>query len=140
MKTNQQIIEAIYAAFGQGNVPFILETVSEQFTWTDPCNPAIVPYGGTHIGRPGLLTFFQQLGLSTETTLWQVDEYVAGGNTVVATGKHNIRVNATGKHAENDWVMIWHFQDGALISGRSYYDTACFVNAFQPLPTMLTKQ
>jgi|GEM_PF-1593562 len=140
MKTNQQIIEAIYTAFGQGNVPFILEAVAEGFTWTDPCNPDIVPYGGTHTGRNGFLNFFQQLGSSTDTTLWQIDEYIAAANTVVAIGKHTVRVKSTGKYAENEWVMVWHFQNGVPVNGRSYYDTARFTSAFQPLQTVFTGQ
>lgn len=34
MKTTQTI-EAIYEAFEQGNVPFTLENVAENFMWTD---------------------------------------------------------------------------------------------------------
>ncbi len=124
MKTNKQTVEAIYAAFGQGNVPFILESVDENFTHFDPTDPAITSHGGRYNGREEFLGFFQKLGGSVATTLWQVDNLVADNDDVVATGKHGITVKKTGKSGVIDWVMIWHFNNGKPVSVRNYYDTA----------------
>ncbi|MFN8352974.1 MAG: nuclear transport factor 2 family protein [Spirosomataceae bacterium] len=130
MKTTEKI-QAIYEAFGQGNVPFILENVADNFTWTDPSDPAIVPHSGTYVGRDGFLTFFQRLGGNTTTTAWEVSGYVSEGNKVVATGKHGVIVNATGKSHLNDWAMEWTFEGDKLVAGRSYYDTAGLEQAFK---------
>src|SRR5687768_9314129 len=101
----KETIKAVYDAFAAGNIPFILESVSENFTWQDPCVPSIVPYGGTHKGRSGFSEFFQKLGGSTETTLWEVTEYVCEGNKVVAAGRHGFKSKNTGKSVSTDWVM-----------------------------------
>jgi uncharacterized protein len=131
MQTNLATVKAIYDAFGQGNIPFILETVDENFTWTDPCDPAKAPQGGTFVGREGFMGFFQKLGGSVDTTLWEVENYVADGNDVVATGKHGIAVKSTGKSEVNDWIMNWHFKNGKPVSGRSYFDTARYEQLFK---------
>ena len=51
-------VKAMYDAFGKGDIPSILEHMSEHFTWQDPCDPSIVPYGGKFDGRNKMLNFF----------------------------------------------------------------------------------
>ena len=129
--TTKETVKALYDAFASGNIPFILESVSEDFTWQDPCDPAVVPYGGTHKGRSGFGKFFQKLGGSTETTLWDVNEYVCEGNNVVATGRHGFKSKNSGKDVETDWAMIWTFKENIPVAGRAYYDTSSVENAFR---------
>ncbi|HRH61100.1 MAG TPA: nuclear transport factor 2 family protein [Chitinophagaceae bacterium] len=128
--TTKETVKAMYDAFATGNIPFILETVSENFTWQDPCNPALVPFGGLHKGKAGFMEFFQQLGSSTDTMLWQVDNYVSEGDTVVAEGKHGFQAKTTGKSVISDWSMVWRFENGVPVEGRSYYNTADSEKAF----------
>jgi uncharacterized protein len=128
--TTKETVKALYDAFATGNIPFILESVSEDFTWQDPCNPSIAPYGGTHKGRSAFGEFFQKLGDNTETTLWEVNEYVSEGDTVIALGRHGFQSKHAGKNAATDWVMIWKFQKSIPVAGRAYYDTASVENAF----------
>jgi ketosteroid isomerase-like protein len=123
-------VKAMYDAFGKGDIPFILEHVSEKFTWQDPCNHSMVPYGGRFNGRSGMLQFFQQLGGSTDTTLWEVNEYVSEQNKVVAFGRHGITCKETGKSAISDFAMVWVFKNGEPVSGRSYYNNAETEKAF----------
>ena len=131
MATNIDKIRALYDAFGQGNVPFILESVADNFTWTDPSNPAIVPHGGVYSGRDAFGQFFQNLVSDSDTFLWQVDGYVADSDTVVATGMHGIKAKTTGKEAQTKWVMIWKFENDQPVHGQSYYDTATLEKIFQ---------
>ena len=129
--TTKETVKALYDAFAAGNIPFILESVSEDFTWQDPCDPAVVPYGGTHKGRSGFGKFFQKLGGSTETTLWDVNEYVCEGNNVVATGRHGFKSKNSGKDVATDWAMIWTLKENIPVAGRAYYDTSAVENAFR---------
>jgi len=128
--TTKETVKAMYDAFATGNIPFILETVSEDFMWHDPSDPSLVPYGGLHKGRTGFMEFFQQLGGNTETTLWQVDDYVSEGETVVAEGKHGFQSKTTGKNAVSEWSMVWKFKNGVPVAGRAYYNTSATEKAF----------
>jgi len=129
--TVQDTVKALYNAFGTGNIPFILDHVAENFSWFDPCDPAIVPFGGMHKNKSGFLEFFQQMGGSTDTILWEVNDYISDGDKLVALGRHGIRCKKTGKEAIADWAMAWNFKDGVPSSGRSYYNNAGFENAFR---------
>jgi ketosteroid isomerase-like protein len=128
--TAKEIVVAMYEAFGTGNISFILETVSEDFTWKDPSDPSLVPFGGVHKGRAGMGDFFQKLGESTDTTLWQVDNYLSEGEMVVAEGKHSFQSKTTGKNALLEWSMIWRFKNGVPVSGRAYYNTSASERTF----------
>ncbi len=125
-----ETVKALYDAFATGNIPFILENVSEDFTWQDPNDPLIVPYGGLHKGRDGFMQFFQQLGGNTDTSLWQVDDYISEGEMVVAEGKHGFQSKKTGKSALTEWTMVWKFKDGVPVAGKSYYNTAATEKVF----------
>jgi ketosteroid isomerase-like protein len=124
MKTNKQTVAAIYEAFGQGNIPFILESVDENFTHFDPTDPTITSHGGQFSGKEEFLSFFQKLGGSVDTTLFEVEKIVADGDNVVATGKHCVTIKKTRKSGIIDWVMVWTFKNGTPMSIKNYYDTA----------------
>jgi ketosteroid isomerase-like protein len=51
--TAEETVKTIYDAFANGNIPFIIDQVSENFTWQDPCDPSIVPFGGKFQGKEG---------------------------------------------------------------------------------------
>jgi ketosteroid isomerase-like protein len=128
--TAQETVKLMYDAFGVGNIPLVLEQLGENFTWQDPCDPAIIPYGGKFHGKSGMTDFFNGLGGSTDTILWEVNDYVSEDNKVVALGKHGIRCKKTGKEAFVDWAMIWHFENDMPVSGQAYYNTAAVEKAF----------
>src|SRR5690349_20213547 len=128
--TTKETVKALYDAFATGNIPFIIEQVSEDFTWQDPSDPNVVPFGGFHKGKKGMTEFFEKIGESTDTTLWQVDNYVSEGEMVVAEGKHGFQSRKTGKDAILDWTMVWKFKDGVPFAGRAYYNTATSEKAF----------
>jgi ketosteroid isomerase-like protein len=128
--TDLETVKAMYDAFANANIPFILEHMPEHFTWQDPCNPSIVPYGGKFAGKSGMLNFFQQLGGNTDTTLWEVNEYISEDNKVVAIGRHGITCKKTGKKTISDFAMVWHFENDELVSGRSYYNSGDTERAF----------
>ena len=128
--TTKETVKAMYDAFATGNIPFILETVSEDFTWQDPSDPSLVPFGGFHNGRAGMMDFFQQLGGNTDTTLFQVDDYTSEGEVVIAEGKHGFQSKKTGKNALLEWSMVWKFKNGIPVAGRAYYNTSASEKAF----------
>jgi ketosteroid isomerase-like protein len=139
--TTNETAKAMYDAFATGNIPFIPETVSEDFIWQYPCDAAPVPYGGIHKGKPGFMEFFQQLGVSTDTTLWQVDDYLGDGEMVVAEGKHGFHAKKTGRNVLSEWSVTWRFQNGIPVAGRANDNTAASEKAFsenqQKLPAVI---
>jgi ketosteroid isomerase-like protein len=131
LTSTREIIASLYEAFSKGDIPFILDSISDEFTWQDPCNPSIVPFGGRYEGKSGMGNFFQNLGGSVDTTLFNVDSFTSEGDKVVGTGQHGFTVRKNGKKALLDWAMVWKFKGDLPVAGRSYYNTAASENAFK---------
>jgi ketosteroid isomerase-like protein len=123
-------VKAIGDAFTKGDIAFILESFPEKFTWQDPCDPFIVLYGGIFKGKTGLSEFFHQLSTNTNIHLFEVHEYIAEGDKVVATGKYEFRSTRTGEHAISEWIVIFHFENEEPLSARMHYNTSGVEKAF----------
>jgi len=57
---NQKTVEAVYSAFGRGDVPFILERVTEGTRWDFSVGTSDVPWHGPFTSRADLSRFFQR--------------------------------------------------------------------------------
>ncbi|HEY4875409.1 MAG TPA: nuclear transport factor 2 family protein [Puia sp.] len=115
-------MKAICDAFTKGNIAFILESFPEKFTWHDPCDPFIVPYGGIFKGKTGMSEFFHLPSTNTDMHLFEVHEYIGEDDKVVATGKYEFGSTRTGEHATSEWIVRYsiskmknRFQSGCII-------------------------
>ena len=77
--TPKETIEAIYAAFGRADIPFILSQVAPDAVWRQPG----VPWGGDYCGPAGAGEFFSKLNAVVNTTGFEVEEDLDVGNNVV---------------------------------------------------------
>ena len=129
MKSNVEIVQGIYAAFGAGDLPAILAVQSEDVVWTFPGAPE-VPYAGEYHGKEGVASFFQRLLSAAAFDSFLVEGIVADGNSVVVFGEETVRCLKTNKSAKNEWVMHWKLANGAVHQMNSYEDTAALARAF----------
>jgi ketosteroid isomerase-like protein len=56
--TNKETTQAIYDLFGKGDVPAILDLVTDDVTWTCPGPTQILPYAQFYRGKKGVAEFF----------------------------------------------------------------------------------
>jgi len=91
----KEVIEKMFAAFADGNVEKILETVSEDSVWI---------YHGTQIipkarfeGKDGARTFFSNIINHTEVLSFEPRQYIVEGDMVVVLGSEHQRVKRSGK-------------------------------------------
>ena len=127
---NTQIIQNIYAAFGQGNVPAILNALASDVEWIHTAAEG-VPFGGTYRGAQGVGSFFQKLVEHQDTLGFEPREFVAQGDTVAVFGFIKGRSKATGKSYETDWAMKWHLQNGKVTKFHHFFDSAIVAEAFR---------
>lgn len=57
-------------------------------------------------------------------------EFIAQGDQVVVLGEERMRIKATGRIAENRWVMVFALRDGRIVRFREFDDTAAVAAAF----------
>lgn len=122
-------MQAIFEAFGRGDVPGVLAHLAEDVEWRAP-GPAAVPYLGERSGHAGAAEFFTQLGTNVEFESFEPLAFVAEGDRVVALGRERGRVRATGKTFDNEWALVFTFSGGKVTRFRLYEDTAAVAAAF----------
>jgi ketosteroid isomerase-like protein len=126
---NVRVVQGLFAAFGRGDVPAVLQMLTEDVEWSVPGAPAN-PFGGARHGREGVIRFFEALAQSVEHEAFEPQEFIAQGDRVVVLGRERLRARSTGRVVEQDWAMAFRFQEGKIRSLTIYEDTAALVDAF----------
>ncbi|MEO6681337.1 MAG: nuclear transport factor 2 family protein [Ginsengibacter sp.] len=121
--TNKEIAEALYDYFGKGNVPAILDLVTDDIKWTCPGPTDILPYAQVYKGKQGLAEFFKLIYEYKDFPKFEVREYISEDNKVVALGYWEAKSKKTGNSYSGDWAMAFYFRDGKLYENREYYDS-----------------
>lgn len=127
---NKRTVQSIFEAFGRGDIPGVLEHVSEDVTWSAP-GPEVVTYFGERRGHAGAAEFFQQLGGSVDFEHFEPSAFVAEGDKVVVLGRERGRVKRTGKTFDNDWALVFTLGGGKVTGFQCYENTAAIAEAFQ---------
>ena len=119
-------VQAMYEAFGRGDVPAILERLAENVEWetTDPCGGHGIPWLAPRRGRQAVVGFFESLQ-RLEFLSFTPTQLIGGGNTVIALIDLEARVRGGSLVVkEVDEVHIWRFDAaGRVASFRHRVDT-----------------
>jgi ketosteroid isomerase-like protein len=116
---NVQVLKDIYAAFGRGYIPTILDAISNDAQIHHAGSADTVPRGSrTYTGPAEWEQFFRDLGATLDPEAFDAQTYVAEGERVVALGQYRFRAKATGKCFESPWAMAWSFRDGKPVQAR----------------------
>ncbi|HEY0764511.1 MAG TPA: nuclear transport factor 2 family protein [Pyrinomonadaceae bacterium] len=128
--SNLDSVKAIYQAFAKGDIPAVLGFLSRDIDWTEAEG---FPYAGTYHGPGTVLTeVFMRLGSEWNGFAAVPDEFIDGGDAVVALGKYSGTYKATGKSFQANFAHVWKFQDGKAIRFIQHVDTLLVHRALQP--------
>ena len=128
---NVKVVQGLFEAFGRGDVPAMLEGLSDDVSWRI-LGTAGVPYYGEHTGRAGVTDFFGKLGSNVEFEHFEPREFISQGDKVVVLGGERGRVKPTGRGFEQEWAMVFTVSGGKIKSFRCYEDTEAVSGAFRP--------
>jgi ketosteroid isomerase-like protein len=130
MSKHSQTVADIYAAFGRGDIPAIVEQLAENVTWVHHGAPD-VPYGKERHGKEQASQFFGELAAAVDVTLFEVKQLVETDNTVVAIGRWGGKAKPTGKDFTTNWMMQWTFENDRVVYYESLEDSLTIAKAFQ---------
>lgn len=121
-------VQAMYEAFGKGDIPFILNLVADDAQWEqwadNSAQNAGVPWMLARKGKAGAMEYFASI------SKLQIKEFsilsIMGNDTQVAAEfVLEADVPATGKHYRDEEMHLWTFnKDGKITRLRHYLDTA----------------
>lgn len=127
-----ETIQAIYAAFGRGDIPYILAQLAPDIAWehwpSHSAQVAGVPWMVERHGPAGAQKFFELIGSFTFHR-FDVQQILAGGNEVV--GRVAIDVSLpNGRRVQDEEIHWFRFNStGQIDAFRHYLDSAKHIEA-----------
>ena len=128
-RTNVEVVQETYEAVGRGDIPALLDLLTDDVEWTFQ-GPSVIPFAGTRRGREGVAEFFSLVGGNLEFERFEPREFVAQGDTVVVLGFECSRIKPTGRTFEQEWAHIYKLRDGKVAEFLALEDTAAHAGAF----------
>ena len=129
--TRTQIIQDIYAAFGRGDIPAILERLAENVEWDQGDHGHGVPVLAPRRGRQEVAQFFASLSV-LEFTRFEIKNVLEGGDQVIGVAHVGHRHKETGKSFEDLELHMWTFDAaGRIAAFRHFVDTYAVVKQFE---------
>jgi uncharacterized protein len=127
-----EAVQEIYAAFGRGDVPAILDRLSEEVAWEswsdNHAQRAGVPWLRPQTGRAGAAEFFAAIA-GWEIRAFDVHRLLAADDAVVAEVSIDA-VTEAGAQVRDEELHLWSFgSDGRVTRFRHYVDTAKHIAA-----------
>src|SRR3954452_22839807 len=124
MTDNLRTMQDIYAAFGRGDIPAILERLGPAVVFDPDDDGTPVPWLVRREGIDGATEFFAALDVFAFHG-FEATNLLAGGDQVAATIRIGATVRATGVPLPEDELHLWTFgPDGRVSEMRHYVDTA----------------
>ena len=129
MTDNKTLVQSLYAAFGRGDVPFILAALDEAADWVSNDSSGKIPWGGARRGHAGALEFFQTLGGALDFEAFEPRLFAAENDLVFVQGRTRAKVKATGRTFDSEWTHVFTIVDGKVKRFQEFYDTLAIAGA-----------
>lgn len=129
VRTNVDVVQETYEAVGRGDIPALLDLLTDDVEWTLQ-GPSVIPFAGTRRGREGAAEFFSLVGKNLEFQQFEPREFVVQGATVAVLGYERSIIKPTGRTLEQEWAHVYTLRDGKIAKFRAFEDTAALVVAF----------
>lgn len=111
-----ETVQSMYAAFGRGDVPFILGKLAPDVVWEYGSADNPVPWFVKRRGPDEVMKFFQSLA-EVEFHRFEPTDLLAGKDVVVALVTLEATVKSTGKRViEQDYAHVWRFDAAGRVA------------------------
>ncbi len=120
---NTELVKRIYAAFGSGDVPTIVDAFAPDGAISfEGASPA-VPWHRTARGHGELPQFFAAIAATVEFEAFEPLAFVASDEVVAVRLHLRYRVKPTGKLVDEQQVHWWTLASGKVTDLRHFEDT-----------------
>jgi ketosteroid isomerase-like protein len=120
---NVKTIQSVYDAFARGDLPTILDALTDDVDWAASVESTEVPWWGERHGKEEVTRFFTELAAETEVEEFTPLEIVGDGDVVLTVVRFRVRSRSTGRRASMLLHHYWTFRDGKIASYRGGEDS-----------------
>ena len=122
---NVSLLKNLYDAFGKGDIPAVLGTMSPDIHWHEAEGNPYMPSGEAFVGPDAILNnLFVKLGEEWDGFSVHPKSFHGAGDSVVVEARYSGTYKATGKSMDAQVCHIWDVKDGKLTRFQQYVDTA----------------
>lgn len=125
---NRARVEAIYAAYLAGDLPFVMDALADDVRWMSG-EEAGAPWSGERVGRDGVAAYFAALRAECDILDYRIGQIIVDGNWAAVTATVRARFHRTGIVQELAKVDVLNLRDGQVAEFREYYDTSAIAVA-----------
>lgn len=127
MKT---IIENMYKAFSEGNVPAVLSAMDDSIVWNEAEGNALAD-GNPYIGPDAVLNgvFVRLVEDHEYFNLKDIELHNMENNQVLATLRYDAKRKDNGALIDAQAAHHWKLKDGKVVSFQQYVDTKQLADA-----------
>jgi ketosteroid isomerase-like protein len=128
MSTLTELVQQAYAAFGRGDVPAILDMLTDDVDWRFLASEGVPP-AGRFTGKQQVQQWFVRLAQTDDVQKFEPREFLEGPNHVTVLGWEQTRPKPNGTVFDSEWVHVFTFRDGKVSRWIGTLDTAAYVAA-----------
>ena len=109
-RPNVALVRSIYDAFARRDIPTVLALFADDIAIDQSRE---VPWGGSYRGREEAMQFFAGL-IQHITSKVALERFIDAGTDVVAIGRTQGTVNASGRAFDVPVAHLWHLREGKV--------------------------
>jgi len=123
-QANITTVQAIYEAFGRGDVDAILERLTDDVDWASEADSEIAPWHGVRRGKDQVPSFFEALGATIDVTEFTPLTFASNATDVLVVIRFGLTVRENGNSGSMDLHHWWRLRDGKVCFYRGTENTA----------------
>jgi ketosteroid isomerase-like protein len=122
--THIRTVQAIYEAFGRGDIDAILERLTDDVDWASEAESDIAPWHGVRRGKNQVPSFFEALATSIDVTEFTPLTFGSNETDVLVVVRFGFTVRENGNSGSMDIHHWWRFRDEKVCFYRGTEHTA----------------
>jgi len=123
MSKPKEVVQAMYAAYGSGNMEALKNTLSDNIQWiyhgTDE-----IEHSGVYKGKKGVTKFFSNVNEHIDYLDFQPSQFIAEGNMVVVLGNEKQKIKKNGEILEQEWVQVYTVEKELITRMEEFSNTS----------------
>jgi ketosteroid isomerase-like protein len=125
MSTNNiDLVQQLYDAFGKGDIPTLMNSMSEDIAWHSGGRASDYPGFGPRRGHAEVREFFKIIAENNDFAHFTPREFYAADDKVFVLGDYEMTLRKNGKKFASDWAHIFTIHGGKVTGFREFLDTA----------------
>ena len=114
--SNVETVQAVYAAFGRGDIPAILDALTDDVAWDQDAPSYGVPIYEPGAGKEHVRRFFREVEDGLEFLRFEPKNFLAGGDQVAVPIDIEVKVSSTQNTLIALEIHLWTFASDGKVS------------------------